>query len=295
MIGPMPEQRKALKSLMRYGNPYGFDPKERIKWAEELEVPLLRAGTHVDVILYVGCTAAYDFRLQKVAKAVALLMKKTQVRFAVIEDELCCGNPAHSMGDEGLFRDLSEKNVKQFNALGVGHIVTVSPHCFHTFLNEYPEAMRKIKVQHYTQFLADLTSHRQTLPIRKSRGMKKAVFHDPCYLGKHNSIYGEPRTILKSIPGLSLVEMKRSKQDSLCCGGGGGRMWADFTKEGRLSDLRIKEAMDAGAEAVVTACPFCIIHFEDAVKALAVENTVSVYDVAEYLAASLDSDEPFPS
>lgn len=282
LIGPMPKQKRTLESLYLYGNPNDMLPADRQAWLSGLNVSSF--GPETDVLLYVGCTAPHDLEAQGMAFRLVELLKRAGIRFGIIGDEICCGRPALDMGESGeggLFEDISGKNIARLASLGVKHVVTLSPHCFDTFRNRYPkEKMKGIKIQHYTQFLSDLIEKGQ-LKFAKSIE-KKVVYHDPCYLGRYNSIYDEPRRVLESIPGLGLGEFARAREDSLCCGGGGGRMFTDFEAEiGRLGNIRAKEALDAGADTIVTACPWCKINLVDGVKIAGIEESVSVIDLAE--------------
>lgn len=288
MIGPMPQQKKALEFSERYGNPYGMLPSERKEWLKGLGVPNFSRGVGLEVLLYIGCTAPHDSRVADMARAVIKLLEKAQVQFGILEDEVCCGCPPLRMGEELLFEDLSEKNLNQFKSLGVKRIVTLSPHCFDTFINKYPkEEMQGIKIQHYSQFLADLIEQKRL--VFNSRIEKKVTYEDPCYLGRHNDIYEEPRKVLNSIPGIELVEFRRSRADSLCCGGGGGRMWVDFEAEReRLANIRVREALDVGTEIIVTACPFCLINIEDGIKSVNVEDSLKVKDLAELMLYAIE-------
>lgn len=287
MRGPMPEQKRALESSERYGNPYGMLPAERKEWMKGLNVPNFSREEGLEFLFYVGCTAPHDVRVQDMTRAIIQLLRKAQIRFGILEDEVCCGCPSLRMGEEILFQDLCEKNVNQFKSLGVKQIVTLSPHCFDTFLNRYPkEEMQGIKIQPYSQFLADLIEQKRL--IFNSRIEAKVTYQDPCYLGRHNNIYEEPRRVLKSIPGIKLLEFGRSRDDSFCCGGGGGRMWTDFdAEEERLANIRVREALEVGAEVLVTACPFCLINMEDGVKSVNVEDSLKVRDLAELCVEAL--------
>jgi len=287
MRGPMPEQKRALESSERYGNPYGMLPAERKDWMKGLNVPNFSREEGLEFLFYVGCTAPHDARVQDMTIAIIQLLKKAQVRFGILEDEVCCGCPSLRMGEELLFQDLCEKNVNQFKSLGVKQIVTLSPHCFDTFLNRYPkQEMQGVKIQHYSQFLADLIEQKRL--IFNSGIKKKVTYQDPCYLGRHNDIYEKPRRVLNSIPGIEFVEFGRARDDSLCCGGGGGRMWTDFdAEEERLANIRVREALEVGAEILVTACPFCLINMEDGVKSVNVEDSLKVKDLAELVVEAL--------
>lgn len=287
MIGPMPDQKRALESLEKYGNPYGMLPAERRDWMKGLNVPNFSKEVGVEVLFYVGCTAPHDAAVQNMAKAFVKLLEKTQVRFGIIEDEACCGNPSLKMGEVLLFEDLCEKNLNQFKSLGVKHIVTLSPHCFDTLVNKYPqEAMQGTKVQHCSQLLADLIEAKRL--VFKSRIEKKVTYQDPCYLGRHNDVYDAPRKVLNSIPGIELIEFPRARVDSVCCGGGGGRMWTDFESEvERIANIRVKEAIEVGVELIVTACPWCLINMTDGVKSVNVEDKLKVKDLAELCVEAL--------
>lgn len=283
-IGPMPNQRRPLESLFRYGNPYGMTPKERRDWMESLGAPFFSHRGEFDFLFFVGCTAVHDPRVGDIARAIIKLLKTAQISFGILEDELCCGCPALRLGDRLLFEDIYQKNLSQFSSLEPKQIITLSPHCYDTFATEYPkEAMPEIKVQHYSQFLLDLI--KQGRLAFKSGGEKKVAYQDPCYLGRHNDIYDEPRKVLNSMPGIKLQEFKRTRQNTLCCGGGGGRMWSDFSaEENRIANIRAKETLETGANVLVTACPFCFINLDDAVKSVNVEDLLKVQDLAELVA-----------
>jgi Fe-S oxidoreductase len=180
-----------------------------------------------------------------------------------------------------LFKRLAKENIKNFIDNGVKKILVSSPHCYHTFKNEYPEFMVNFEVVHITQFLHELIKQGK-LKIKKEY-LKKITYHDPCYLGRHNGIYDEPREILKGIPGLDFSEMPDALQDSLCCGGGGGRIWMETPKGQRFSDLRLKQAMDVGAQVLVTSCPYCISNFEDSKLTLDVVDDIGVMDITEII------------
>ena len=288
MYGPMPQQKKPLEFLERYGNPYGMLPSERKEWMKGLGVPDYSEATAAEVLLYIGCTATHDPRIADVARALIQLLKAAQVKFGILEDETCCACPTFRLGEQFLAEEIVQENISKFKSRGVKHIVTLSPHCFDTFLNNYPKSeMQGIKVQHYSQLLRDLI--KQGRLVLKSKVEKKVTYHDPCYLGRHNDIYEAPREVLGSIPGIKLVEFNRCKADSLCCGGGGGRMWADFeAEEERLANIRVREAISLGAEVIVTACPFCLINMEDGVKSVGVEDSLKVIDIAELILSAIE-------
>jgi Fe-S oxidoreductase len=285
MVGPMPEQKRALESLERYSNPYGMPPSERKGWVKGLNVPSFSKKS--EILFYLGCTAPHDANAQNMARALVRLLEKSQVRFGVLEDEICCGHPSLQMGETLLFEELREKNLNQFMSLEVKHIVTLSPHCFDTFLSRYPKwATQGIKIQHYTQFLDDLIDQKKL--IFNSKIEQRVTYQDPCYLGRHNNVYDAPRKVLNTIPSIELVEFPKSRADSICCGGGGGRMWADFRSEvERIANIRVREALDIGARMIVTACPWCLINIADGVKSVNVEDKLKVKDLAELCVEAL--------
>lgn len=230
MIGPMPEQKRALESLERYQNPYGMLPSERKELLKGLEAPSFSIEDGTEVLFFVGCTAPHDTAAQNTARSFVNLLREAGTPFGIMEDEICCGNPCLKMGESLLFEDIYENNLERFKSLRVKHIVTLSPHCFDTFVNRYPrEGMEDIKIQHYTQFIIDLIEQKRI--TFGSAFKRKVTYQDPCYLGRHNDVYDTPRKILNSIPGIQFIEFPKSKADSLCCGGGGGRMWTDFDAE----------------------------------------------------------------
>ena len=194
---------------------------------------------------------------------------------------MCCGESVRKAGNEALFKRLARENIKTFIENGVKKIVVSSPHCYHTFKNEYPEFMVNFDVIHITQYLYQLIKEGR-LKITKEY-KQKVTYHDPCYLGRHNGIYDEPREVLKKIPGLELKEMAEAREYSLCCGIGGGRICEETAKNERFSDIRLKQAVDVGAEVLVTACPYCITQFEDSRLSLKDSSVIQIKDITEIL------------
>lgn len=284
-VNPRREQQKALESLQKFSNPYDKPLGKKTAWADELDVPFVHTVADIQTLYYVGCTTAYDDRVQRVARSLVRIMKKAEIPFGVLEKEQCCGEPAYTMGEVGLFEMLVEENVRQMRQHTGRRIVTTCPHGFNTFKNKYPDDFGKNgTVQHHTQFIHELIASGRLSIADKEQKRIKLTYHDPCYLGKHNGVYEEPREILKSLPGAEMIEMRRSGEKSLCCGGGGGRMWTDFDEEKKLSQVRVEEALDTGAQLLVTACPFCLVNLEDAVKTMDVEGKIAVVDIAELVA-----------
>jgi len=277
---PVKPIRTVSGSLIGEGNPFGEERKNRANWAEGLSVKTFTEG--MEVLYFPGCYLSYDPRLKKVAKATANILNRAGVDFGILgTQENCCGESIRKTGDEELFKRLARENIKTFIDNGVKKILVSSPHCFHTFKNEYPEFKVNFEVVHISQYVFELI-HEGRLELNKEYE-KKVTYHDPCYLGRHNDIYNEPREILKKIPGLELIEMPDSWVDSLCCGGGGGRIWMETQKGERFSDLRIEQAMRVGAEVLVTSCPYCIANFEDSKLTLDVVENIEIKDITEII------------
>jgi Fe-S oxidoreductase len=263
-FGVFPNSVRPLRgvsaSLTGEGNPLNGERKDRANWAEGLTVKTFTEG--MEVLYFPCCYLSYDPRLKKVARATATLLNKAGVDFGILGSlENCCGESIRKTGDEDLFKRLAKENIKAFIDNGVKKILVSSPHCYHAFKNEYSEFKVNFEVVHISQYLFELVNQGK-LALNKAYE-KKIAYHDPCYLGRHNGIYDQPREALKKIPGLKLNELPDAKVDSLCCGGGGGRIWMETPKGERFSDLRLEQAVAIGAEALVTSCPYCITNFED--------------------------------
>ena len=257
---PVRPVRGVSGSLVGEGNPLGEERKKRADWAEGLSVKPFTE--EMEFLYFPGCYLCYDPRLKKVAAATVDILNKVGVNFGILgTKENCCGESIRKTGNEETFTALAKENIKTFIEHGVKKILVSSPHCYHTFKNEYPEFMVNFEVIHISQYLFELIDEGK-LEISKEYG-NKVTYHDPCYLGRHNDVFDEPRETLKKVPGLELIEMPDSREDSLCCGGGGGRIWMETPKGERFSDLRVEQAVEVGAEVLVTACPYCITHFED--------------------------------
>ena len=267
-------------SLVGEGNTLSEERAKRGDWAKGHSVKAFTEGT--EVLYFPCCYPSYDPRLKKVAVATANILNLAGVDFGILgAKENCCGESIRKTGDEDVFKRLAKENIKTFIDNGVKKILVSSPHCYHTFKNEYPEFMVDFEVVHITQYLLELIE-KGKLELKKEYG-KKITYHDPCYLGRHNGIYDEPREVLKKVPGLELSEMPDSREDSLCCGGGGGRVWMETQKGERFSDLRIDQAMDVGAEVLVTACPYCITMLEDSRITMGADEKIEIKDITEII------------
>ncbi len=270
--------RTARASLISEGNPIQGERAKRSDWAKDLSVKPFTDD--MEVLYFVGCYLSYDPRMKKVAAATANILQKAGVEFGILGDkESCCGESIRKIGSEQVFKDLAKANIKTFIDKGVKRIIVSSPHCYHTFKNEYPEFMVHFEVVHMSQYIMELINDGR---LELKGDLRSIVtWHDPCYLGRHNGIYDEPREILNKISGLKLIEMEGHGKKSLCCGGGGGRIWMDTPQEERFSDIRLKQANEVGAKILATACPYCITNFEESRLNLEYEDTIEIKDITE--------------
>jgi Fe-S oxidoreductase len=277
---PVKPVRTVSASLVDEGNPFGEERKNRANWAEGLLVKTFTEG--MELLYFPGCYLSYAPRLKKVARATASILNRAGINFGILgTKENCCGESIRKTGDEEVFKRLARENIKTFIDHGVKKILVSSPHCYHTFKNEYPEFMVNFEVIHISQYLFQLINEGRLELIREYG--KKVAYHDPCYLGRHNNIYDEPREVLKRVPGLELKEMPDSRKYSLCCGGGGGRIWMETPKGERFCDLRLEQALGVDAEVLVTSCPYCITNFEDSRLTLNVTENIAIKDITEII------------
>ena len=273
----IPNLRGVMTSIASVGNPFRQE-KDRAEWAEGLSVKPFTEGT--ETLYFPCCFPSYEPRLKKVAQATAKLLNQAGVDFGILgSKENCCGESVRKVGNEDLFKRLARENIKAFIENGVKNIVASSPHCFHTFKNEYSEFKVNFEVAHVSQYLFQLVKEGRLKPTKEYP--KKVTYHDPCYLGRHNGIYDEPREVLKSIPGLELIEMADVRENSLCCGMGGGGIWMETAKEERFSNLRLEQAIKVGAQVLVTSCPYCISQFEDSRLTLKDSEVIEIKDITE--------------
>ncbi len=294
LAGKVPDElQTALQNSQRYGNPQGESPRKRADWTLGIqpEIKLLgKVKQPVDVLWFVGDYASYHPRVQLAAKALARVLNALGVDFGILgPEESSDGDSQRLAGERGLFEMLAEKNGKIFGKYQFNQIITTDPHAYNAIKNEYPALGISYPVQHYTEFLAERID--QLKPLLKQEIKARVTYHDPCYLGRANGIFEQPRTLLEAIPGVELLEMTHNHSNSLCCGGGGGGMWLDgFQWEKahvRLSEWRVREAISAGADILTVACPYETPRFEDAVKTIQNANALKVKDIAELLAESM--------
>lgn len=276
--------RPVLGSAHANGNPWSGPQEKRTQWQEGLEIPSF--GPDTEYFLFVCCHSCYDQRSMKIARSIAQLFLRGGVDFGVIgAEESCCGESMRKLGDEELFQKLAAANMELFSAKGVRKIITTSPHCLWSFRNDYAELGAEWEVFHYTEILSRLVADGKIAPSRKSE--KKIAYHDPCYLGRHSGIYDFPRDLLRAVPGIEAIELERSRESSLCCAGGGGRIWAEVPLGERFAELRISDAIDSGAQVLATSCPYCVNMMTDACNSLGRQNELEIRELSEILVDSL--------
>jgi Fe-S oxidoreductase len=280
----MPESAQLmLRNMQSRGNPWAGVTSMRLRgdWANEAGLKVLAEGESADTIFWAGCTGALVERNVKATLAMAKVFKAAGVDFGVLGDaETCCGDPARRAGYEFQFQIMAEQNIENFKSHNVKQIITSCPHCYNTLKNEYPRFGGDFKVVHYTRFVADLIKQGK-LKLTKELN-SKITYHDPCYLGRYNNVYEEPRQILQSIAKTKLVEMERSRNTSFCCGGGGGLMWIEEQPgTTKINQMRLDDALKTGADTVVTSCPYCLQMFEESIDHQGIKDKVKAVDLIE--------------
>lgn len=275
--------RAPLTATLNQGNPLVLPREDRTLWADGLNLKEMVEG--IEYAMFTCCENAYDPRVQPMPKALVNLLRAANVDFGTLGlEEQCCGSETRRVGESGLFEYLRDDNIEKFKAVGVKKMVTTSPHCYNVFHNEYGK--HEFKVEHYTQTVARLIADGK---LRFSQKFEATVtYQDPCFLGKQNGIYDEPRAILKAVPGVKFVDMDRSRERSVCCEGGGGRMWLEGTNaKVRLANDRVQQALETGAKVLATACPFCFLTLSDAVIATGNEEKIKVMDILQIAQAAI--------
>jgi Fe-S oxidoreductase len=289
---PPPAIRQVLQNIQLHGNAEGRPRNKREEFLKELDFRVKKAGEgKCDTLLYAGSVASYNQRDQKIVQAIARVLHVSNVDFCVLgNEEEDSGSDALRLGEEGLFEELAQRNLALFKKYGVKNIVCVSPHDYDSFVNDYPAYLEdewsklKVKLQHYTEFLAELVRSGK-LKIRKRLG-KTVVFQDPCYLGRINGVFDAPREVIKAT-GAEMVEMRCSRRNSYCCGGGGGGVWYEALHKPRLQTQRAKQACETGADILAVACPICAQMLEEGLTSLE-KCEMKVLDVAEILLEAMN-------
>ncbi|MGG0671042.1 (Fe-S)-binding protein [Lederbergia citrisecunda] len=295
------DAQRAMTNIERQGNPWGLNRKEKENWRdarEDLHIPTVKemkkAGEEFEYLFWVGSMGAFDNRSQKIALAFAHLMNEAGVKFAILGNkEKNSGDTPRRLGNEFLFQELATSNIDEFEKAGVKKIVTIDPHAYNIFKNEYPDFGFKAEVLHHTEMLYDLVMQGKLKPVHEIN--ETITFHDSCYLGRYNDVYDAPREILKAIPGVNLVEMKRNRQDGMCCGAGGGLMWMEEDAGHRVNVARTEQAMEVSPGIISSGCPYCLTMLSDGTKAIEVEEKVGTYDIAELLERSIFGEDFQPA
>ena len=277
-----PEVQNVFKNMETNATPWAFSAADRANWAEGMSVKTMAEDSNVDILLWVGCAGSYDERNKKVLRAFASLLKKADIKFAILgTEEQCTGDPARRIGNEYLYQTLAKANIETLNRYEVKKIVTACPHCFNTIKNEYKDFGGTYEVFHHSQFIAKLISEGKIKPTKTLE--QTVTFHDSCYLGRWNNIYDEPRKTISALPAVNLVEMKSHHDQSMCCGAGGGRMFMEENIGKRVNIARTEQALATHADIIASSCPFCMTMMTDGVKTKEMQDKVKVMDIAELM------------
>ncbi len=289
----MPETAEmALRCIEERGHTCKGTTACRTDWCADIGgAKLLSEDSDVEILYYVGCSAALEDRNMKVSAAFGKILKAANVKFGILgEEESCCGDPARRMGNEYLFQLQAMKNIETFKRYGVKRIVVTCPHGYNMLKNEYPQFEGEFDVIHHSQYIAELIQ--QGRLRLKNDIAERITYHDACYLGRHNDIYNEPRQVVKALPGAQFAEMARRRSRSFCCGAGGGHMWMEETVGSRISEMRTEQALDTKSSILATACPFCLQMFEDGIKAKEASESIRALDIAELVAQTIEDKAP---
>jgi Fe-S oxidoreductase/nitrate reductase gamma subunit len=278
--------RLTLKNLEKNNNPWGMARGLRTDWARDLGIKIFSGVADPEILFWVGCHGSFDARNQKVATSMVKILQASGVRFGILgNEEGCCGDPARRIGNEYLYQTTAQANIEILKGYDVKTIVTLCPHCFHILKNEYSQLGGDFHVIHHTEFLTELIASGR---LKLTRPIDKVItYHDSCYLGRANQIFEPPRKIIRSIPGLRLIEMKWNYNQSFCCGAGGGRMWMEEHIGTRINQMRTDHAIDVKAELIGTACPYCLTMLVDGINEKGKAETMAAYDLSELVVQSM--------
>jgi Fe-S oxidoreductase len=302
------EVTSLFNNIERNANPWEISNDKRAEWAAELDVPLMSENPDADVLYWVGCMGSFDERNKKVATAVAKILKAANINFAILgPEEWCTGDPARRIGNEYLWQMMAQQNIETLNGYGFntanthnGHaidngmatkhrtVLTACPHCFNTIKNEYTQLGGNYDVVHHTVFIDRLLAD-EKITFPEGFDQRKLTYHDPCYIGRYNDVYDEPRRVLTVLNNNGVTEMRRNRNKSFCCGGGGGRAWMEEKIGKRINQTRVNEALDTGAEVLAAACPFCITMFDDGIKGVEAEEKMQIEDISEIVAQAIEA------
>ncbi len=287
-----PEAQRAMTNIERAGNPWGEPRETRGDWAQGLQIPTFAEKPDAEYLYFVGCAASYDRRNQRVARALATILKAANVSFAILgAAETCTGDPARRMGNEYLFQLQAQQNIETLNAAAVKKVITSCPHCFNTIANEYPQLGGNYEVTHALPLVKKLLDEKR-IAMSDGAAVEVVAYHDPCYLGRHNGIYDAPRDVLDAVPGVTRAEITpHNRERGFCCGAGGGRMWMEEKMGQRVNHRRVDQllATKSGATKVASGCPYCLIMLEEGVGAKGVQESIKPVDVLELVAARLET------
>jgi Fe-S oxidoreductase len=291
------ELGNTYRAMENSSNVYGMNQAERGDWAKDLEGVDIIDGSgplEHEYLYWIGCAGSFDDRNKKTSRAMAKLLQRANIDFAILgPSELCTGDPARRSGNEYIFQMLAMQNIETLNGMGVKKIITQCPHCFNTLKNEYPQLEGHYEVIHHSQLLNDLIESGR-LSLAGASLEERVTYHDSCYLGRHNDIYLAPRKVIGSLGGIEIVEMPRNGTTGMCCGAGGARMWMEEHTGKKINDERAQEAIATGASRVAVACPFCYVMFDDGVKGAGKDEEVKVQDLAEIILEALEADPAAP-
>jgi Fe-S oxidoreductase len=307
------EVTSLFNNIERNSNPWEISNDNRAEWAAGLDIPLMSENPDADVLYWVGCMGSFDERNKKVATAVAKILKAAHINFAILgPEEACTGDPARRIGNEYLWQMMAQQNIETLNSYGFnranahnghkGHapgngastvskhrtVLTACPHCFNTIKNEYPQLGGDYEVVHHTAYIDSLLAN-QTITLPEGFDQRKLTYHDPCYIGRYNDIYDEPRRVLSVLNSNGVTEMRRNRNKSFCCGGGGGRAWMEEKIGKRINQTRVNEALETGAQVLAAACPFCITMFDDGIKGVEAEERMQIEDISEIVVQAIEA------